>query len=114
MEVCSVGSPPARQADPRRKCREDGVTIAAPACQGEGRMHDWPRYPRILVAIDEAPAAAFALRHVVPYAIDQRSQLTLVGVVPEPPRSAAAAGMSLRQLADQMETEATTHLRVVA
>ena len=75
---------------------------------------DWPRYPRILVAIDETPAAAFALRHVVPYAVDQRSRLTLLSVVPEPPRSAAAAGMSLRQLADQMETEAATHLREVA
>ena len=75
---------------------------------------DWPRYPRILVAIDETPAAAFALRHVVPYAVDQRSQLTLLSVVPNPPRSAAAAGVSLKQLADQMETEAAIHLREVA
>jgi nucleotide-binding universal stress UspA family protein len=74
---------------------------------------DWPRYPRILVAIDETPAAAFALRHVVPYAVDQRSQLTLLSVVPNPPRSAAVAGVSLQQLADQMETEAATHLREV-
>jgi nucleotide-binding universal stress UspA family protein len=28
---------------------------------------DWPRYPRILVAIDETPAAAFALRHEQPF-----------------------------------------------
>jgi nucleotide-binding universal stress UspA family protein len=75
---------------------------------------DWPRYPRILVAIDETPAAAFALRHVVPYAVEQRSQLTLLSVVPHPPRSAAAAGISLQQLADQMEREAATHLREVA
>jgi hypothetical protein len=27
---------------------------------------EWPRYPRILVAVDETAAAAFALRHVVP------------------------------------------------
>ncbi len=75
---------------------------------------DWPRYPRILVAIDETPAAAFALRHVVPYAVDQRSQLTLLSVVPQPPGAAAAAGVSLQQLADQMEREAATHLREVA
>jgi nucleotide-binding universal stress UspA family protein len=74
---------------------------------------DWPRYPRILVAIDESPAAAFALRHVIPYALAQRSRLTLVSVVPHPPRSAAAAGVSLQQLADQMEREAATHLREV-
>ena len=75
---------------------------------------DWPRYPRILVAIDETPAAAFALRHVVPYAVDQRSRLTLLSVVPNPPRSAIAAGVSPQQLADQMETEAATYLREVA
>jgi nucleotide-binding universal stress UspA family protein len=75
---------------------------------------DWPRYPRILVAIDETPAAAFALRHVVPYALDQRSRLTLLTVVPNPAFSAGAAGVSLQQLADQMETEAATYLREVA
>lgn len=75
---------------------------------------DWPRYLRILVAIDETPAAAFALRHVVPYALEQRSQLTLLSVVPHPPRSAAAAGISPHQLADQMEREAATYLREVA
>lgn len=75
---------------------------------------DWPRYPRILVAIDETPAAAFALRHMIPYALDQRSRLTLLSVVPHPPRSAAAAGVSLQQLAEQMEREAATHLREVA
>jgi nucleotide-binding universal stress UspA family protein len=75
---------------------------------------DWPRYPRILVAFDETPAASFALRHVVPYAVEQRSQLTLLTVVSHPPRSVAAAGVSLRQLEAQMETEAATHLREVA
>jgi nucleotide-binding universal stress UspA family protein len=75
---------------------------------------DWPRYPRILVAIDETPAAAFALRHVVPYAVDQHSRLTLVRVVPNPPRAAAAAGVSLQQLAERMEADAATHLREVA
>jgi nucleotide-binding universal stress UspA family protein len=76
--------------------------------------YDWPRYPRILVAIDETPAAAFALRHVVPYAVDQQSHLTLLSVAPNPPSWAAAAGVSPQQLADQMETEAATHLREIA
>jgi universal stress protein A len=80
----------------------------------EGNGFDWPRYPRILVAIDQTPAAAFALRHVVPYALDQRSQLTLLSVVPNPPRAAIAAGVPPEQLAREMETEAATHLRKVA
>ena len=75
---------------------------------------EWPRYPRILVAFDDTPAASFALRHVVPYAVEQRSQLTLLTVVPHPPRSVAAAGVSLHDLEAQMETEATTNLREVA
>lgn len=79
-----------------------------------GTMYERPRYPRILVAIDETPAAAFALRHVVPYAIDQRSHLTLVSVATNPPSWAATAGVSPQQLADQIETEAATHLREVA
>jgi nucleotide-binding universal stress UspA family protein len=75
---------------------------------------DWPRYPRILVAIDDTAAAAFALRHVVPYAIEQRSRLTLLTVVPRPPRGVIAAGVSPEQLADEMETDASTHLREAA
>ena len=77
-------------------------------------MYERPRYPRILVAIDETPAAAFVLRHVVPYALDQNSQLTLVSVATNPPSFAAAAGVSPPQLADQIEHEAATHLREVA
>jgi nucleotide-binding universal stress UspA family protein len=77
-------------------------------------MYERPRYPRILVALDETPAAAFALRHVVPYAMDQASQLTLVSVVTNPPSFAAAAGVSPQRLADQIEREAATHLREVA
>jgi nucleotide-binding universal stress UspA family protein len=76
-------------------------------------MYEWPRYPRILVAIDETPAAAFALRHVVPYALDQNSRLTLVSVATNPPSFAGAAGVSPQQLADQIEREAATHLREV-
>ncbi len=72
-----------------------------------------PRYPRILVAFDDTPAASFALRHVVPYAVEQRSQLTLLSVVPHPPRSVVAAGVSLQDLEAQMEADATTHLREV-
>jgi nucleotide-binding universal stress UspA family protein len=84
-----------------------------PASAGETGF-DWPRYPRILVAIDETAAAAFALRHVVPCAVEQGSHLTLLSVVPSPPAWAASAGVSSRQLADQMETEAATRLREVA
>lgn len=72
---------------------------------------DWPRYPRILVAIDETPAAAFALRHVVPYAIDQHSRLTLLSVVPHPTTAAAVAGVSPQRLADEMEAQAAKRLR---
>ena len=75
---------------------------------------EWPRYPRILVAVDETPAAVFALRHVVPYAVDQSSRLTLLTVVPDPPRGLAAAGVSPQRLAQEMEMEAETRLRHVA
>jgi nucleotide-binding universal stress UspA family protein len=77
-------------------------------------MYERPRYPRILVAIDETPAAAFALRHVVPYALDQNSHLTLVTVATNPPSFAAAAGVSPQQLANQIDRQAATHLREVA
>jgi nucleotide-binding universal stress UspA family protein len=80
----------------------------------EAEPFDWPRYPRILVAIDETPAAAFALRHAVPYAVDQRSRVTLVTVVPEPPAAVAAAGVSPNAIAEEMEKEADAHLRQVA
>lgn len=75
---------------------------------------DWPRYPRILVAVDDTPAASFALRHAVPYAVEQHSRLTLLTVVPPPPRSVVAAGVSRQQLEDQMDSEAATHLREIA
>jgi universal stress protein A len=77
-------------------------------------VFDWPRYPRILVAVDETPAASFALRHVVPYAVDQHSRLTLLTVVPHPPHGVAAAGVSPQQLANEMETDAATRLRELA
>jgi universal stress protein A len=72
---------------------------------------EWPRYPRILVGLDESPAATFALRHVVPYAVDQRSQLTLLTVVPAPPRTLVAAGVSPQRVAEEMESRAEQHLR---
>ena len=75
---------------------------------------EWPRYPRVLVAIDETPAAEFALRHVVPYAVDQRSQLTLLTVVPNPPFVVAGAGVSPQLLAREMEAKAAEHLRGLA
>jgi nucleotide-binding universal stress UspA family protein len=55
----------------------------------------------------------FALRHVVPYAVDQNSRLTLLTVVPDPPHAVAAAGISPERIAREMETEASEHLRRV-
>jgi nucleotide-binding universal stress UspA family protein len=74
---------------------------------------EWPRYPRILVALDDTPAAAFAMRHVVPYALEQRSQLTLLTVVPAPSRMVVAAGVSPQRIAEEMERQAELHLRQV-
>lgn len=74
---------------------------------------EWPRYPRILVPLDDTPAAAFALRHVVPYAVDQRSRLTLLTVVPDPPGVVVAAGVSPQRMAEEMESQADRHLRQV-
>ncbi len=76
-----------------------------------GPEFESPRYPRILVAIDETQAAVFALRHVVPYAVDQRSQLTLLTVVPNPPAAVAAAGMSPRRLGEELESQSAARLR---
>ena len=73
-----------------------------------------PRYPRILAAVDETPAASFALRHVIPYAVEQHSQLTLLTVVPHPPRAVVAAGVSREQLEAEIENEAAAHLRKLA
>ena len=72
---------------------------------------EWPRYPRIVAALDETEAAAFALRHVVPYAVDHRSQLTVLSVVPNAPAAVVAAGVSPQRLADEMEAEAAARLR---
>lgn len=81
--------------------------------EDEDSGFEWPRYPRILAAVDETPAAAFALRHVVPYAVDQRSHLTLLTVVPPPSPALAAAGVSPERVADEMERRAAAHLRQV-
>jgi nucleotide-binding universal stress UspA family protein len=50
---------------------------------------------------------------VVPYAVDQHSRLTLVTVVPDPPRVVAVAGISPERIGREMETEAADHLRRV-
>ena len=75
---------------------------------------EWPRYPRVLVALDETPAATFALRHVVPYAVDQRSHLTLLTVVPDPLGVMAAAGVSPQRMTEEMEKQAAGRLQQVA
>src|SRR5689334_16152394 len=82
-------------------------------CEAEPGF-DWPRYPRVLVALDETPAAVFALGHAVPYALDQRSQLTLLAVVPNVRFLLAAAGVSPEMMAKQMENAAADRLRKIA
>ena len=79
----------------------------------DGTAFAWPRYPRVLVALDDSPAAAFALRHVVPYALEQHSHLTLVTVVPRPSGAVLAGGVTPQALLAQMEAEAGAHLRRV-
>jgi universal stress protein A len=61
--------------------------------------------------VDETPAAAFALRHAVPYAVDRRSRLILLTVVPNPHGVAAAGGVSPQSLVEDMEDAAATRLR---
>jgi universal stress protein A len=74
-----------------------------------------PRYGRVVVALDDSPAAAFALRHAVPYAVEQRSRLTLVTVVPRPSGAVSIAGVSPQELALQMDSEvAVRHRRIAA
>jgi nucleotide-binding universal stress UspA family protein len=91
-----------------------GVFADASRAAADVTAFEWPRYPRILVAIDETPAATFALRHAVPYAVDQRSQLTLLTVVPDAMPLVAAAGVSPQRLTAEMEKQAARRLREVA
>lgn len=74
----------------------------------------WPRYARILVALDQTPAAAFALRHAVPYAVDHRSQLILLTVVPNPRFVCPVPGFSPQSLVGEMKQEAAARLREVS
>jgi hypothetical protein len=82
-------------------------------CEAEPGF-DWPRYPRVLVALDETPAADFALGHAVPYALDRRSQLTLLAVVPNLRFLLGAAGVSPEVMVEQMEKAAAERLRKIA
>jgi nucleotide-binding universal stress UspA family protein len=75
---------------------------------------EFPRYARVLVAVDDSAAAAAALRHVVPYALQQRSQLTLLSVVPRPPVMAPWAGISPQGLAHGVEADFAASLRRLA
>ena len=50
-----------------------------------------PRDRRILVALDDSPAAMLAFRHAVGIAREQHALLTLLTVVPTPPNRVAAA-----------------------
>jgi nucleotide-binding universal stress UspA family protein len=55
------------------------------------------QYRNILVAIDGSPDAAAALRHAVSLAHDQNAPLTLLTVVPPPPKPAGASGVPASQ-----------------
>ena len=73
-----------------------------------------PRYHHVLVALDDSPAAACALRHAVGIALDQHARLTLVTVVPSPPIRVAAAGIAPVTLLAEMQAEASARLRALA
>lgn len=73
-----------------------------------------PRYNRILVALDDSPAAMLAFRHAVGVAREQRALLTLLTVVPTPSSRVAAAGIAPSELLAEMQAEASARLRAVA
>lgn len=73
-----------------------------------------PHYHRILVALDDSPAARLALRHAVGIAHDQHALLTLLTVVPTPSSRVAAAGIAPSELLAQMQAEAGARLRALA
>jgi nucleotide-binding universal stress UspA family protein len=78
----------------------------------EAGVREFPHYARVLVAIDDSASAAFALRHVVPFALQQRSRLTLLTVVPRPHLTTSWAGaVSPQALAEEIETYYATSLR---
>jgi hypothetical protein len=56
----------------------------------------WPRYSRILVALDHTSVGGFALRHAVPYAVEQRSQVTLLSNLSGCPRPGSHRGRVAR------------------
>jgi nucleotide-binding universal stress UspA family protein len=74
----------------------------------------WPRYSRILVALGHTSVGAFALRHAVPYAVDQRSQVTLLSVVPKVRVLVPTPGFPPDVLAAEMENETAARLRRTA
>jgi nucleotide-binding universal stress UspA family protein len=75
---------------------------------------EFPRYPRILAAVDDSPMADFVLRHVVPFTRLQCARLTLVMVVPPPPSTVAAAGIAPLELGREMDHDAAARLRAMA
>ena len=74
----------------------------------------WPHYSRILVALDHTSVGGFALRHAVPYAVDQRSQVTLLSVVPKVRVLVPTPGFPPDLLAAEMEKETAARLRETA
>ena len=73
-----------------------------------------PRYHRILVAIDDSPAARLAFRHAVGIAREQHALVTLLTVVPTPSSRVAGAGIAPSELLAEMQDEADARLRALA
>lgn len=73
-----------------------------------------PRYHRILVALDDSPAAMLAFRHAVGIAREQHALLTLLTVVPTPSSRVAAAGIAPSELLAEMQADADARLRALA
>jgi nucleotide-binding universal stress UspA family protein len=81
---------------------------------GVDRGVEPPRYHRVLVALDDSPAAMLAFRHAVGIAREQRALLTLLTVVPTPSNRVATAGIAPSELLAEMQAEAGARLRALA
>ena len=73
-----------------------------------------PRYRHVLVAFDGSPEAELALAHAVAIAQNYRARLTLVAVVPLPPRLAWQAPGGMRAVHDSEQAELDQNLRAAA
>jgi nucleotide-binding universal stress UspA family protein len=74
----------------------------------------WPRYSRILVDSRSDSGGRVRAPPAVPYAVDHRSQLILLTVVPNPRFVRPVPGFSPRSLVGVMKQEAAAQLRDVS